>query len=136
MCNQSRQAINCSYTYFAFVHEKVGKRSRMSREKEEISQIPVKGEYICIFIMLALSAKLCTLSNYDNQAHFKSLSGLCYELIIYIIYMCACIWHIYIHTHSIYMYAYVCCILFICADMHAHYVWIVCICIDLHTPTL
>lgn len=56
---------------------------------------------MCIFIMLALSAKLCTLSKYDNQAHLKSLSGLCYELIIHIIYIIyVCLHMAYIYTHT------------------------------------
>lgn len=61
----------------------------------------MKGEYMCIFIMLALSAKSCTLSKYDNQAHVKSLSGLCYELIIHIIYIIyVCLHMAYIYTHT------------------------------------
>lgn len=63
----------------------------------------MKGEYMCIFIMLALSGKSCTLSKYDNQAHLKSLSGLCYELTIYIIFnICVFVYGIYIYTHIAY----------------------------------
>lgn len=89
----------------------------------------MKSEYMCIFIMLALSGKSCTLSKYDNQGHFKSLSGLCYELTIYIyiIYVCLHMAYIYIHTHSIYMYAYVCCILLIYVQTCMHIMYGLCV---------
>lgn len=90
----------------------------------------MKSEYMCIFIMLALSDKLCTLSKRDNQAYFKSISGLCYELIIYIIYIIYVYLHIayiYIYTHSIYMYAYVCCILFIYVQTCMHIMYGLCV---------
>lgn len=87
----------------------------MSREEEEMCSNHNEG-WVYVHIHHALSAKLSTLSKYDNQAHLKSLSGLWSDHIYNIYYICVFAYGIYIYTHiaytcmpmSVVFYLYMC----------------------------